>query len=874
MNKFLELAVSAAAAAAASAASVTWTGATGDGWWGTAANWSGNALPTPSDYVSVGDGIAINANASTMLPEVLTFGEGSSLVLENNELQFSGASTVQGGSVTANLVAAQSAASSVTLVDCQLTNKSTAHDKGFWRSDGTAHLNFEFGNSGSASYTFQSSLIGSGGVYGTFAAGANPHVKFGGANIASQSEFDEIFAVSSDAEAGTTTISLKTPEGWKASAPTFGEVEDGAVDVSCGVSHFSGGAATISVGCASSDLGPDAAAWAGKVEQVADGVAITTTVTATVALSAGINYVRFFVAYDGGTVASPAAAVRNLVYGDYGELDGVYEYIGTDDDLANPSNWALDKEPLGDGAAVPAAGTDIRWFGRNAVLSLSGNFHLHATDRFVGATIRQADNGNHDSNLGGDVTFEDSDVTLSTVVVQAEPFAISLKNARFATTRAPDGVAGFYPAVPENGVNFVSGFPSSFAFGADPGDVHDAATVKSRLIDQSRITLDGEAISAEVWTEYFSVDVADSTVTVSYSPTVAENRIDEVAVSSTSTSATITATIGARESGALVKFACGTSAPAEADVLAGQTMALVGDEAAASISGLEDLTPYYYLVAIVDAAGAAVLASKAGSFVASDYAHVWIDGAWLGGAVALTSDAQALFFDDFDAVNGDVNVANKAVRGVSFRSGTLTGPGPLAVWSARISNTRSNDLVGAPYGTWNVTAPLFDFRSLSGGGTIRAASSYSFYTTHPDEDVAAEFFDAARPLVLANGVAADRADFTIETNATYGEGEETEYRNVSIVWWEPFPASARDEAWTLEDGARVKLSRNLTAGQLAVPAGADAKIDLAGHDLRVAALVVDGQSLKGGYTAATLPSLLTGEGSLVVTEGPTVLVVR
>lgn len=55
---------------------------------------------------------------------------------------------------------------------------------------------------------------------------------------------------------------------------------------------------------------------------------------------------------------------RILSYGDYGDLTDVYEYIGTDDDLANPANWAKDKSAPT--PAAPVAGTDIRWFGRNA----------------------------------------------------------------------------------------------------------------------------------------------------------------------------------------------------------------------------------------------------------------------------------------------------------------------------------------------------------------------------------------------------------------------------------------------------------------------------------------------------------------------------
>src|SRR5207249_976437 len=41
------------------AATVTWTGSGGDGLWGTAANWSGNALPAAADNIVIGDGFGV-----------------------------------------------------------------------------------------------------------------------------------------------------------------------------------------------------------------------------------------------------------------------------------------------------------------------------------------------------------------------------------------------------------------------------------------------------------------------------------------------------------------------------------------------------------------------------------------------------------------------------------------------------------------------------------------------------------------------------------------------------------------------------------------------------------------------------------------------
>ena len=541
--------------------------------------------------------------------------------------------------------------------------------------------------------------------------------------------------------------------------------------------------------------------------------------------------------------------------------------------LSTATNWALDKVPLGASDTAPTAGTDIRWFGRNAALALTGNFHLYATDHFVGATITQANTGNHDSNLNGDVTFENSSVTLSTVVVQSDPHVISLKNSHFATTRAPDGVAGFWTTVPVGGINFISGFPSSFSFGADSGDVHDAATVKSQLVDKDKIRLDGVAIDATTWTEYFSVDVAGSTVTVSYSPTVAENRIDGVSTTSTSTSVTLTATIGAQEAGTLVKFAYGTSAPTDAEVLAGSEMTVTDGTANGSANGLTDLTVYYFVVAIVDAESTEILASKAGQFIASDFDYVYMNGAWAGEVPALNTPSEVLFLDGYTTVNGDVNVANKTVQGVLLRTGTLTGVGPLVARSAQVSNTRVDDLNGAPYGTWNVTAPLFDFYSLSGNGTVLAACSYTFYTKHSDEDIYGEFFNDNAPLINVNGTAANKDNFSIDVLGTYNQGEENEYRRVSLTYWESVLGGGSSTDWTIQPGARVKLTKNTRVGALNIPDAADVKIDLNGFKLTVSSLTVGSETKKGTFTSETLDCLI-GEGSLSVAGKGLVIMIR
>jgi len=856
MKKLVTIAF-AALAGQLFADTITWTGGAGTYGWGNAENWDLNRVPGETDEVVIDGDITVSRGGNNLVISSLTLRNGAS-VGDVNELKSEGGATspvYTGGKVSCSLVALITGP--VTISDAEIANSGTGHSSGFYHAGG--YLNFVDGAEGAAKYTFQSSL--SSNPYTTFFSGATPLIRYNGATI-DEATYNSKFQATDNGD-GTTTLSFKVLAGWDVGAVSVDSVADGQASVSFTVTKYSGGNATVSIGCASTDLGDDIANWAGKLTQVASDVAATTSYNETVALADGINYIRVFVAYDSTTSASSAAMARNIVYGDYGELTGVYEYIGSDGNLSTASNWALDKVPLVASDTAPTAGTDIRWFGSNTVFALSDNFHLYATDHYVGATITQANAGNHDSNLNGDITFENSSVTLSTVVVQSDPHVISLKNSNFATTRAPDGVAGFWTTVPAGGINFISGFPSSFSFGADAGDVHDAATVKSQLVDNGKITLDGAAIDATTWIDYFSVDVVGTTVTVSYSPTVAENRIDAVSADATSTSATLTATIGSQETGTLVKFAYGTAAPADADVLAGSVMTVSDGTATASVNGLADLTVYHFTIAIVNAESTEILASKSGQFVASDFDYVYMNGAWVGEVPALNTDSQVLFLDGYSTVNGDVNVGNKTVQGVLLRTGTLTGVGPLVARSAQVSNTRVDDLNGAPYGTWNVTAPLFDFYSLSSNGTLLAACSYTFYTKHSDEDINGEFFKDNAPLFHVNGAAASQGDFSIEVLGTFNPGEENEYRRVSIVWFEPFPASARDTDWTIQTGARVKLTKNTRIGALDIPVAKDVKIDLNGYNLKVSALFVNGEKKKGEFNKDNL-SILTGAGSLTI----------
>ena len=70
--------------------------------------------------------------------------------------------------------------------------------------------------------------------------------------------------------------------------------------------------------------------------------------------------------------------------------------------------------------------------------------------------------------------------------------------------------------------------------------------------------------------------------------------------------------------------------------------------------------------------------------------------------------------------------------------------------------------------------------------------------------------------------------------------------------------------WTIQPGARVKLTKNTRIGALDIPDASDVKIDLNGYELKVSSLTIAGEKKKGEFTAESLPAILIGEGKLVV----------
>ena len=890
----LILAATGFSAATAFADTITWTGGAGTSDYFTDGNWDLKRNPTETDDVVI-DGAQVTANGSQRIPNTLTLLNGASYTI-GGEIQFGNVNVehpiIYGGTVSGTLVASQLAGSSLTISDAAIIDEGTGNN-GFWQN-GTSYLNFVDGTSFAASFTFKSSLNADAATnpYWFFShdrAGtlnlSNPLIRYNN-QVIDEATYLSKFQATNNGN-GYVTISLKSQDGWSVAAPVLGAVENGQVEVSFTVTKYSGGNATVSIGCASTDLGDDIADWSGSLTQVATGVSDTTDYNKTVTLADGVNYIRVFVSYDSTTAASSAAVARSIVYGDYGALTGVYEYIGADGNLSTASNWALDKAPLGSGDTAPTAGSDIRWFGSNTVFALSGNFHLYATDHFVGATITQASAGNRDSNLNGDVTFENSSVTLSTVVVQSEPHVISLKNSNFATTRAPDGVAGFWTTVPVGGINFISGFPSTFSFGTDAGDVHDAATVKSQLVDKGKITLDGEAIGEDDWATYFTVVVDGNTAEIIYDPVVHADNIAGVSASDiTDNSATLTAQVTAMTSGAKLYLAYGTSEPADADVLADSdsTAAVLGVNSR-SVTGLDEGTTYHFRFALsVD--GETILASRSGTFIPKQYDATCIDGVWSGGTSGdLTGTDKRILVTGNLVRNGEIATPNKTFEnGVVSAKTLINGSAPIIAHNVKFLIDRTDNLSAAPYSLYppDPNKHFIDFRhDAPSNNTFFTAAAYTFnynsssahkWNRPADEDVFAYLFGGGRFLVDGSTVTSESAQgiFTIVDNPNEPTKEMVDEEEVEVTsgkltltTTDDFPADAKGD-WTVRDGAYIQLSANVSVDNLIIE-GSNAVIDLNGRRLKAVSLTVNGTPVeRGSYADASTVSPVFKNGKLIV----------
>lgn len=846
----------------AHADTVTWTGNAGTSDYATAGNWDLSRVPAETDDVII-DGVAVTQSGNQRIPSSLTLRNGASLEL-TGEIQFGNNGVehpiIYGGTVSGTLVAAQYKESTLTISDATIIDTGTGYN-GFYQNTGS-YLNFVDGAARAAKFTYQTSIAAD--PYWFFSNSATPFIRYDD-QILSQAAFNENFQYVHNQD-GTTTLSMKPLAGWRLGHLTVGEVSNGSVSVSVTATKNSGNdTATVYFAQGGHDYGESFAAWptkTGGVELAASG-----TVTDTLALADGNNCIRAFLLSGGEYSVSAPVFRRILAYGDYGTLTDVYEYIGTDNNLGDPANWAKDK--VAPAAAAPTAGTDIRWFGRNT--DYSGVLSITDKDRFDGATLHLTG----DCNVSSDIVFSNSTVSIAMIVPSA-PVIFSLYGTDLTTT-GTYGWLGVYPpeiypnAQDKTFVNFLPGKASSFTFAGANQGISDAATAKSVLVAAGYLVLDGATITDEQWDAYFDVAVSGTTVTISYNPAVADNRIASVEASDiSSASATLSATIIAIEDGASVVVACDTDEITEENVVEkGSAVVSVDGTATAAVSGLAAYSLHHFAFAIVK--DGAVLAFRSGSFFASEFKYVWRNGVWLGATPpSLNTTDSVLILSPYNNAIADVAVMNTVVSNATLSSGTLAGNGTMKVVSSAIANVKQNDL-GAVCGMWGGSTYM-DLSSSCGDGTIRRACTYTFNATE-------EWLDNAYALLFGeerihlNGAkvseAAYMSRFTLVTN-TVAETGDTPY-NVTLTYWEPFPErTTRD--WTIQAGARVKIDRNFSLDDVTVESS-DVSIDLNGFELRAEAMTVDGVKLKGKYTAATL-GILKGEGLLEVGIRPTVIVVR
>ena len=493
------------------------------------------------------------------------------------------------------------------------------------------------------------------------------------------------------------------------------------------------------------------------------------------------------------------------------------------------------------------------------MLSITNN------DYFDGATLTLSG----DCKVSTDVAFSNTTVSIYTIVLD-NPEVFSLYGSSLTTTRN-DQWLGVYPPGTYIGsstktfVNFLSGKASSFTFTDNAINISDADSAKSALVTPGYLKLDGAAIADSDWDAFFSVEVSGKTVKITYDPVVDENKISSVAFSDvTATSATLTASIFSIADGASVIVACDTAEITEANIIAkGETVNVSEDVATKAVTSLASGNVYNYAFAIVQ--DNEVKAFKSGLFFASDFDYVYMNGAWQGNEPAtLNTTDSMLFLDAYNNAINDIAVANTVVSNAAITStGTLVGNGTMQVYSSQVTNNKLGD-ADAVCGTWG-GATYMNFVSLSGNGVVYPACSYTFNAAEEwKENAYSLLFDAER--IHLNGAKVDQAtyasNFTLVQNSE--TGNETTPYNLTVTYWEPVWTGVPKTDWTIQTGARVKLTQNTRIGALDIPDATDVKIDLNGYELKVSSLTIAGEKKKGEFTAATLSGILTGEGKLSV----------
>ena len=721
MKKLVTIAI-AALAGQLLADTITWTGGAGDNLWGTAGNWSANAVPTKNDDVSVGDNVTISANATTALPKTLTFGTNSKLVANNNELQFWGESVITGGSMTGNLLAAQQGSSKITISDCTLINVSTDWTKGWYRSDDTAHVNIVQGSSGAASYTFPTTLIENGSVYRTFVDISNPLIKFDGANIASEADFNEKFMITADAEAGTTTVSLMPLSGWVLSTPAASGVTSSAATLSSTLRHLGEGIGTIVFAYATTAAGIDLSSGEELTGTLAEDATFTKTLTG---LTDGtIYYFGFGVKVNGEIVGQ--SAVSSFCASDCSAV-----FMGSiDNSWDKGGNWTS--------GAVPTASDTILI---KSDCLRSGNLDLVNWNVAVDGAALTVDG---EINQTAARTVRNGKLFATVFVGSGTPIEVRGSDIVSTTTRG-DITRGFWATAPF--FNFHSGNACSYTYhynGETPPSTSDEFTA---LFTQECILVDGVVLTDSSRVE-ITVDETEHTVKVQLLESAVEASFAGAASAVVNElDATLSVTVevgGGRALYALV-----------GDDPNNLTATLVAAEASDATTynfptnGIEGSFTYYQF-RLGDDEGAIYDSVSPQSFFATAVGNVWIGSEsasaslaanWSKNAVPTTDDIVYIVADVAQRNTVEWNIANATVASwtqignvtVSFQTAsnstlTVTGDVDLqgGTWTHQGSSATPDKAINVSVGgDMTIVAGASVNAGAGGDGAATASRGYS-----------------------------------------------------------------------------------------------------------------------------------------------------
>ena len=299
----LMIATFTAATTLLNADTITWTGDAGTADYATAGNWDLNRAPAETDDVVI-DGAAVTVAGNYLIPLSLTLQNGASWAI-SGEIWFGNAGVehpiINGGTVSGTLVAAQYAGSTLTISDAAIVDTGTGLN-GFWQNSGS-YLNFVDGNNRASRFTYQTSIAANPFYFFSNPAGT-PYIRYND-QVIDEATFNTQFSYT-DNQDGTTTLFLKSLDGWSLGALTAGDVVDGQVSVSVAATKYSGNSATVYFVQGEQDYGETFASWPAPTST--NVVLASANVNAALTLEEGFNYIRAFLLYNGQYTATAVVA--------------------------------------------------------------------------------------------------------------------------------------------------------------------------------------------------------------------------------------------------------------------------------------------------------------------------------------------------------------------------------------------------------------------------------------------------------------------------------------------------------------------------------------------------------------------------------------